>query len=330
MTQDNANETDTHDDSGLESGLLQRVREWTDLFPWLRLVRVLRIAASPTMLVLTAATLVFWIGGFAIFSESLGFDAIRKPSELSAQISMAGLVWTLTVWTPAAICLTRQGGLLAAGRSLGGIRSVLSLGARRCWRGWVSAAIPFAGAFLVSLVIWPIGWIGQATKGVVWMEIPLGALAGLAAIPAGVVAFGGVVAVPLSWAALGNEKDSDPLNALSRGYESLFRRPLHLTFYLLVSTGFGWVILMIAEGISFASTLVATSVLELTGCSPQVASVTSSALTAVPAVVVATLGGGFLGGIYLLLRYDTGGQEIEDLWETQEASAPPLPALPTQ
>ena len=44
----------------LETGILGRAREWTDVFPWLRYLRVLRLVASPTSLFVVAVTLAIW------------------------------------------------------------------------------------------------------------------------------------------------------------------------------------------------------------------------------------------------------------------------------
>ena len=60
------------------------------------------------------------------------------------------------------------------------------------------------------------------------LEFVLALVAAAIALPCGILAFGANVAVPLSWAALTNERDPDPLDSLSRGYEYLFRRPLRL------------------------------------------------------------------------------------------------------
>jgi hypothetical protein len=43
-----------------------------------------------------------------------------------------------------------------------------------------------------------------------------------------------------------------------------------------------------------------------------------------------TLLGAWLGGAYLLLRHDTGGQEIEDLWRPPSTPPAELPELPEQ
>ena len=55
--------------------------------------------------------------------------------------------------------------------------------------------------------------------------------------------------------------------------------------------------------------------LDLSGCSPNVSLIAQRIFGAFPTVVVLTLLWGLVGGVYLLLRYDAGGQEVEDLWQ---------------
>jgi hypothetical protein len=53
-------------------------------------------------------------------------------------------------------------------------------------------------------------------------------------------------------------------------------------------------------------------------------------LSYLPVVVFLTAAWSLLGGVYLLLRYDTGGQEVEDLWQAGPPPEPPLPSIPKQ
>ncbi|MEM8667146.1 MAG: hypothetical protein AAGG48_06500 [Planctomycetota bacterium] len=320
---------DAHQGHDLESGMLERVREWVDLFPCLRLIRILRLAASPTMLSLTAITFAVWVIGLGLLFELSLSEPARIPFVLIQIRSVWGVIWTILLWSPTAIWLTRQGGLLAAGRDMAGLQAGWRIAFQRSWRGWSTATMPLLAAFLLAAPIYAIGLIARAGESMAAVEWVAGVLAALLAIPSGLLAFGGLIAIPLSWAALGNEQDADPLNALSRGYEAFFRRPIHLAFYLLIALLIGSVIWWIGRGMATAASLAATIYLEWSGCPQNVISTTNLTLTAVPAVMLTTLGWGFVGGIYLLLRYDTGGQEVEDLWEPTGEPSPPLPELPT-
>jgi hypothetical protein len=327
MTQTEDYEIEAHGGHDLEAGLLERVREWTDLFPWWRLIRTLRLAASPTLLSITAATLFVWLLG--IRTGRFFPDGFQNRTATLEPSWLLGWVWTIAIWAPAAILLTRQGGLLTAGRTMVGLRSGWSLCRERTWRGWLAGLLPPLAALTLAVVmILPLGWLARIAPYESFVQVAAGWLAALLAIPSGLIAFGGVVAVPLSWAALGNEQDRDPLNALSRGYEAPLRRPLHLAFYLGFASLVAWVVWWIAAGIASAAILMSEWTLGLSGCSSEVHTVASATLSSIPWVVVTTLGWGLLGGIYLLLRYDTGGQEVEDLWEQEQPDTPSLPKLP--
>ncbi|MFG0261940.1 MAG: hypothetical protein ACF788_06085, partial [Novipirellula sp. JB048] len=74
-------EHEVHAGHELEDGMLARVREWIDLFAWLRLLRTLRIAGSPSMIVIAMLTLAVWspifhwIGG----DGSAAIDRVTPP-----------------------------------------------------------------------------------------------------------------------------------------------------------------------------------------------------------------------------------------------------------
>ena len=65
MNPDNSDSSreEVHRGHDLEAGLLARVREWTDVFPWLRLGRTLRVAGSPPLVFLMATTFAVWCLG---------------------------------------------------------------------------------------------------------------------------------------------------------------------------------------------------------------------------------------------------------------------------
>ncbi len=125
-----------------------------------------------------------------------------------------------------------------------------------------------------------------------------------------------------------NEQDPDPLDALSRGYEYLFRRPIQLVFYVLFSVLLLTVVGSLASAVAWSASEIATSALWFVGSSDALQRITSSILWRFPAVVVLTLTWSLVGGVYLLLRYDAGGQEVEDLWQPTPPERPSLPDLP--
>ena len=211
-----------------------------------------------------------------------------------------------------------------------GIRAALVHTIERTPAAWISSIVPWACTLAIGLLIIVIGWMARLTGGIFPIEALLAVVAAGIAIPCGILAFGSCVAVPLGWAALANERDPDALDSLSRGYEALFRRPLRLALYLALSVGIVAIIGVVAYGVAAAASAVATLMLEVSGCSDNVPLITGRILRCFPLVVVITLMWSLVGGIYLLLRYDTGGQEVEDLWQPSPPSDPPLPEIPRQ
>ena len=366
---------------------MSRVREWTDIFPWLRLGRVLRLAGSPPTLVVVAIALLLWsliLGWLGVrlldrpaqsllglhasdsginqgssFAESFQLGLLPMKGGLPSQLIdsvfprqaeswhwVAGLlacVVSLLIWTPVLLLLLRQGALLTAGRDMAGLSESLKFVLRRTPPAWLAALIPLICVALLAVPILLAGWLDYVLGGLGFFSWPLSIVVALLAIPCGLLAFGANFAVPLSWAAIVNEAVPDPLDALSRGYEYLYRRPLQLVLYAFLSAVTLWVVTLLAVGISGSALAIAERCL---GNGPSVASGsaaeladgknissrltghTAMFLVSVPIVVAITLFWGLLGGVYLLLRRDAGGQEVEDLWLAPPAPAEPLPSLP--
>jgi hypothetical protein len=238
------------------------------------------------------------------------------------------MLWTLLVWTPAAMLLARQGALLTAGRSMVGLKPGISHVIGRTPAAWLAAIVPLACVFAIGMLIIILGWVSRVVDGIQVFEFMLALVVALIAIPCGVLAFGANVAVPLSWAALVNESDPDTLDSLSRGYEYLFRRPLRLVTYVAVSLAILFVVGFLASAVAWAASSVAASMLNLAGSSINVTRMVIGILRHLPAVIVLTVMWSLVGGVYLLLRYDAGGQEVEDLWQPTPPAKPSFPKLP--
>ncbi len=322
----------------LEDGLFERVREWTDVFPWLRLVRVLRLAGSPPHLFLTAVFVGVWL---AVLSNQLGLTTTGNLTLFSFPLSVFYLggdiswwqrlfatAWTILVLAPICLILTRQGAMLTAGRSMEGLSSILQHALKRTPRAWIAALVPVLCSAVIALPILVLGWLSNLLGEVAAIQWLIVICVLPFAIFCGLLLFGALPAVPLSWAAIANEKNPDPLDSLSRGYEYFLRRPLHLAGYLLVAMLPCYVINYIAEGIMLAGMGASNAMLGVSGSSISLIQKMDWALIWIPAVIGVTLGGGLLGGIYLLLRYDAGGQEVEDIWVPPLQTEPPLPSLP--
>ncbi len=131
-------------------------------------------------------------------------------------------------------------------------------------------------------------------------------------------------------AAMVAEADPDPIDSLSRGYEYLFRRPLSLAWYAVVLSinvyVFSWLLGGLGSSMSVAARWIGSSWF-------ADAIMIQSAGDVVGLLVLAwlaTLVLASLGGVYLLLRYDAGGQEVEDMWEPPKPESPTLPSLPRE
>ena len=349
-----------------ESGLFARIREWNDLFPWLKLGRTLRLAGSPPLVLFTFLCLgLWWLGESWILAESAPRRELWSPEEWSSDDAMFGAVvhpmetvtrlaymtspssiyqlpartvawrflvgtcWSLLVWTPVALLLTRQGGLLTAGRPMMSLRAGLRHAFSRMPRAWLTALVPSACLAMIALMIFVIGKVCQWVEGVAVIEIALAIVLALIAITCGLLAFGSHFAIPLGWAALANEQNPDPLDSLSRGYEYLLRRPLQLAAYLILSFLMIFVIWALVSGIAAAATSVAEMALVTSGGPPSLIGRVTTVLSWFPVAVAVTLGWGLVGGVYLLLRCDAGGQEVEDIWMAPLKPPPPLPSLPS-
>ncbi len=346
----------------LESGMLARFREWADVLPWIRLGRTLRVVGSPPLILLTAiAFLVWWLGvtqvlgsrtqlfSFSGSSDSLSViprqlvvvatahlksmnlttSALFRSSASWSWVELFVVVWTVVIWAPIAMLLARQGALLTAGRTMVALKPGLLHALRRSPSAWLAVVVPLACVLAIGILILGVGWASKLSGGWVLLEFAFAMLVTLIAIPCGVLAFGAHAAVPLSWAALANEGDPDALDALSRGYEYLFRRPLRLAGYILVALVILIAVAILAWGISAAAAAVTARLLSLVGCPSNVVRMTIQMLELLPSLVILASLWSLIGGIYLLLRYDAGGQEVEDLWEPPPPLTAPLPDIPT-
>jgi hypothetical protein len=344
--------------------MFERVREWNDVFPWFKLARSLRLAGSPTMVLICLACLGLWwwgqswiLGGDLAAStstqadgrfarhwpplESIGQRALQTspsmihllPSQADSWRWLFGSAWTLLIWTPLALLLTRQGALLTAGRPMMGLRQALRLAASRTPRSWLASIIPSVCTASIGLAIFLGGKLCQFVAGIDAFANLAALMLGMLAIAGGLLAFGSHFAIPLGIAAIANEPNPDPLDSLSRGYEYLLRRPLHLAAYLALALVMVVIIGLIAVGTASAAISVTTmglgdSLAEQDHGSGSLNQRVVTMLSWFPLAVAVTLSWGLVGGMYLLLRWHAGGQEVEDIWTEPLQSRPPLPTLP--
>ena len=268
-------ETQLHTGHRPELGWIARAGEWVDVLPSLRLIRVLRIAASPTAFAGVGLVYAVWRIGIAVCGgdEYLGTPVTAEwtPIDAAAHVLLAinpisfvlgpgtwsGFLafwlWTVVLWVPPLLMLTRQGALLTAGREPMRLGDLGAMSAKRTPLAWLATVIPAACVAMLWLAVLLClavgGWIGdnRATAPVFAL------LAGVPLLACGVLGFGSLFAIPISMAAIINEPAGDPLDSLSRGYESIFRRPIHLFGHALVGGFFVAVIASMALGVAAIS-----------------------------------------------------------------------------
>ncbi len=338
---------EVHAGHDLESGLIERVREWVDVFGWIRLGRVLRIAGSPSMLVVTTLTLLIHLAGDRIifgrelepairtdpiflidhFSRLVPTSVFIDPRSSGFLVPLFAIAWSILVWVPAILMLTRQGALLTAGRTMMSTPDVVRHAKSRTVSGWLVAWVPMVCVAAIGIVILGIGGVSLWAGGVTALEPTLGIIAAIIAIPAGVLAFGGLVAVPMAWVAIANEANSDPLDALSRGYEFIYRRPLQLLMNLLAALIAWAVVVSLSIAIAIVTAVIAVGGIEWVGGTSSTMDGAVVVCRLIPAIVSITLAWGLIGGVYLLVRQSAGGQEPEDLWQPPMSPPPTMPKL---
>ncbi|WP_442508187.1 hypothetical protein SH528x_007147 [Novipirellula sp. SH528] len=369
-----SNQHEMHAGHELESGVLARVREWIDILPWLRLLRTLRMAGSPSMILIAMLTLAIWspvdqwIRGVklpaavehavAVSSEVTGssqvtdmapprftawFPSSANPMRaITASFSaeslqhsggilrlFGSLLWTLIAWSFASLVFVRQGGLLTAGRSMLSVRVIVKSILPRSIAAWIAGIVPMLCVAFLAAMIWGLGWIAAWMPESGLVQFPLAMLITLLAIPSGILAFGAIVAVAFAWAAIGNERDPDALDALSRGYEYLYRRPAHLILYGVVSLVLFWIVMFLIGGVTDAAARITLAVLGGTSAPAMTGNFALQILALIPTATAFAFGWGLVGGVYLLIRFDAGGQQVEDVWLPAEVPADPFPTLPS-
>ena len=331
----------------LESGLLGRVRHWVDLFGPLRLVRVMRISVSPVSLFVVALAYLVWQIAFVTFLPpkeywrgfanplydnlaTVGFSL--NPSSMWMALTRQNpwsafwlIAWSMLIWTPVALFLARQGGLLTADRSMENATDLVKRSFRRTPLAWLASIVPTLCSAAIGLMLILLLLLLRLVGGIAFLELPLAIAITIVAIPIGLLLFGSFVATPLAIASIANEQQADPLDSLSRGYESLYRRPLHLIFSILTASFLVAVVWLIASGVSGLALVSINVLAEIVGVNPEQQSLVQVLVYELTNVVSLTTWLAMIGGIYLLARYDTGGQEVEDLWIPEKPAPPPMP-----
>lgn len=338
-----------------ESGMFSRFRSWVDVAPWIRLVRVLRILASPSHVGLVALAIsltyllfslidypsrrmgVFSNSGAAPMTDPQEFVAFMQRSPLYVWASLAlesrglsirgpwdvaALTALVFLWLPVIQANIRAGAVLTTGQPLPTRTFRLSIS--RYWKSCIVVVLPWICAVMLGLLLLALR-VPSLLLEMPFVSVGTGWLLGILALPIGVLAFGAIFAIPLGCAAIVNEPDPDPIDSLSRGYEYLMRRPLSLFWYLFLAF---WLVGILGLALSGVTEASRESLDLIGGKDKTLINAGRSALQVCLTAWKVTLASGLLGGIYLLLRHDAGGQEVEDLWTPPKQPTPSLAKLP--
>ena len=363
--------------SSLEAGFLLRVRSWRDVVPGVALGDCLRPATSLFAWVLFASALVVfsWADAYLPTAEPAPqIDPEHPVAQTGAWLDGAtagGLgplvapwialltgtaTWQqlgtvllrlfvfATIWVVPAGYMLRQSGLAMAGRLPMATGETLV---------FVSKRYPaYLAVFLIPLLMlfacWGYYALAAASENIPAVGFAIRILMRLAGIPlalvAGLIGFGSLVAIPLSWATISLERDGSSFDGLSRGYEYILRRPLQTCLYIAVACGVTLILTWLAQGVVLVTLYLteSSSDFPLTGViwagrnagevrdvAIESGNLTAQALLAVPRVAGLLVLFSLTSWLYLLLRRSTNHQEVEDVWEPPRPPSQPLPKLET-
>ena len=346
----------------LETGVLQRARQWRDAIPALVLIDALRVAGSPLHVGCIWLTLALqgWLVSLAFITP----PAIAPPVEFSAASeSVTGVDPRAWMQSLAELGLVRGGGLLGASLLLWLLPAAIVARAGACYVAgrpqsfsvhvrtvasrWGSLlglfAIPLAAMLLLLGGMMLIGTLGRLPLGSLnggslnggslsgtgaW----LGAVAVVLALPlailTGLLLAGSIAALPLGMVAVVIEKQHDAFDSVSRGYEYVFRRPIQLAFYLVCSAGLLFVIGIAARAIAYAAAACGEASLAIGSGGEALPRMLGTCLSSFSSAIVVTAAWGSVGAIYLLMRQAANDQEIEDIAVSPvDLREPELPVL---
>ena len=243
-----------------EVGILTRCREWTDLFPWLRYGRLMRLVAAPSLTVMTALTLLIWqqgavrlLDGADVFNwpqqvrvdTFSNFKVLSVISEAAFELHspaslfimsedhvfflrlIAASLWTILIWIVPALVLIRQGIVLTAGRSLNPFPLSVSIAKSRLLQAGSAMGAVLLGPLLMAFGIWLVSWFHQTLTSLNFLlGWPCAIVLFILSFAGGLLVLMSYFVIPLTLAAITAEPHPDVFDAVSRGHESCLRRPL--------------------------------------------------------------------------------------------------------
>jgi len=321
----------------IEAGLLQRLRSWRDVLPPLILFQSLRVCGSPIYLSLS---LISVIAISAIVAHGSISTEISKPSIANPiDLTIAPIGWTRLVelfavvvvgMVPAAMTM-RAGAIYAAGRDAEHSLVGLKVTSGRAVAMLLVLVLPLVCTLGLAVPVALLAMVDRIPTIGDWITEAVGLLIAPLVLLMGLVCAGAIIAIPLGWASLSIEKRVDPFDALSRGYEYLYRRPVQVALYLGTNIFIAMFLTWMAQWVAYASAVLGGTVYSLAAGGETLPLAIRVVLAHFPIAVWMTSFFAVLGGIYLLLRKDANDQEIEDIIvSVVDQRSAELPTLPVK
>ncbi len=305
--------------------------------PVLQLPSYDTIANSSSKLVETATT--FSLPALALFDIRLSFSGFC--------FYLLCTIWAILVWSIFGAAITRIAALALTREHKLGLRGGLSFGLLH-WPSFAGGpALPLAACLLLAIPLLMLGWIAQLDAGAFFVSIiwPLAlVVGGLIAL----LALGLFLGWPLMWPTISTEA-TDSFDGLSRAYSYTLHRPLRYFGYVLFAGILGMLLLCIVSfvvaliqgmaywGLSIGAGAARVKEIALDGIAAEQGTMFRGAhhtfafwshlLQLVPLAVTASYFWTAMTQIYLLLRRDEDGAELDEVFlpaQDKEFGLPPL------
>lgn len=305
--------------------------------PQLTLPGYQTIASSSSELVETAMS--FSLPTLALFDPRLSFGGFC--------FFLLCAVWSILVWSIFGAAITRIAALALTREHKLGLRGGLSFGLLH-WPSFAGGpALPLAACLLLAIPLLVLGWIARLDSGALFVSLvwPLALLGGgLIAL----LALGLFLGWPLMWPTISTEA-TDAFDGLSRSYSYTLHRPLRYFAYVLFAGILGTLLLCILAfvvalirgmtiwGFSIGTGLPRLEEIGTAEINAEQGSMFRGAqhvfafwdhlLRLIPLAVAASYFWTAMTQIYLLLRRDEDGAELDEVFlpaQDKEFGLPPL------
>ncbi|HEV7226690.1 MAG TPA: hypothetical protein VGN42_28540 [Pirellulales bacterium] len=255
-------------------------------------------------------------------------------------------LWAAAVWALFGGAITRRAALQLGREENIGMRAALHYAASKWGSYFAAPLLPLLGVAMAAVPVWLLGLVmrldaGTLLAGILW---PLALLAGFfMALLLLALLFGW----PLMWPTISTE-GTDSFDALSRAWSYVYHRPLHYLFYAVIVSVLGWLgwlfVSTFADWVAYLPEWAASwgagqaRLAELSGdleTEPGALGRWGWSLIGFWNGCIRLAALGFVysyfwtasTAIYLLLRHDDDGTEIDDINVDSPAPAYGLPPL---